>query len=107
MAEIGIQPGGSLRMWRQALGDAPGLVKTSSRADLEVFARINARYLGGFEIIIDGGSHTAAHMAEPSKQASEKKLKPGGVYLRGDITTKISRQSTKSLMGYTTRRERD
>ena len=113
MIEIGIQSGGSMRMWRERFGqnlevlvgvdiqpntkawerfgDEPGSrpgnvhVEIGSQADPAVFDRINAKYPGGFDIVLDDGSHAAAHILA-TFQIAWKLLRPGGVYFIEDIT---------------------
>ena len=113
MIEIGIQSGGSMRMWRECFGanlealvgidvnaatkawerfgDEPGSrpgnvhVEIGSQADPAVFAAIDAKYPGGFDIVLDDGSHVDAHMLA-TFQSAWKMLRPGGVYFIEDIT---------------------
>ena len=113
MIEIGIQSGGSMRMWRECFGanlealvgidvnaatkawerfgDEPGSrpgnvhVEVGSQADPAVFKDIDAKYPGGFDIILDDGSHVNTHMVA-SFRAAWRLLRPGGVYLIEDIT---------------------
>lgn len=113
MLEIGIQSGGSMRMWRACFGDMlealvgvdinpdtsawerfgaePGSkqhnvhVEVGSQADAAVMERINATYPGGFDIILDDGSHVAEHMVATFRHAWSM-LRPGGVFFIEDIT---------------------
>ena len=104
MIEIGIQSGGSMRMWRacfgenlevlvgvdvnantkawERFGDEPGSrpgnvhVEVGSQADPAVFKDIDAKYPGGFDIILDDGSHVNTHMVA-SFRAAWRLLRPG------------------------------
>lgn len=105
MAEIGIQSGGSLQMWRHAFGAklellvgmdtnpdtkaweefGPNIhVEVGSQADPEYLKDIKEKYPQGFDILLDDGSHfphhqfiTFAHMW--------KHIRPGGVFLIEDV----------------------
>ena len=82
MAEIGIQSGGSMMMWRHAFGKKLKLlvgldtnpdtkawedfgpnvkVEIGSQADPNFLAQIKGRYPQGFDIFIDDGSHVPEH----------------------------------------------
>jgi len=113
MIEIGIQSGGSMRMWRHCFGHAlealVGVdlnaetkawerfgkeagsspnnvhVEIGSQADAAVFDQIDAKHPGGFDIVLDDGSHQADHMIATFSH-TWKLLRPGGVYFIEDIT---------------------
>ena len=82
MAEIGIQSGGSMLMWRHAFGEKLQLlvgldtnpntkawedfgpnvkVEIGSQADPNFLAEIKRKYPQGFDIFLDDGSHVPAH----------------------------------------------
>ena len=82
MAEIGIQSGGSMMMWRHAFGAKLQLlvgmdrnpktkawedfgpnvkVEIGSQGDPNFLAELKARYPQGFDIFLDDGSHVPEH----------------------------------------------
>jgi hypothetical protein len=103
LLEIGVLHGGGLQLWRKYLGpdavifgvdvaertrllDTPDLpVRVGSQADPD-FLRSVVREMGGVDVVIDDGSHVAAH-----QKASFATLFPllsnGGVYVVEDTHT--------------------
>ena len=118
MIEIGIQSGGSMRMWRHCFGNALEalvgvdvnsetkawerfgeeagsrpknvFVEIGSQADAAVFDKIDAAHPGGFDIVLDDGSHMAGHMIASFRHAW-KLLRPGGIYFIEDLTKENAR----------------
>ena len=118
MIEIGIQSGGSMRMWRHCFGNALEalvgvdvnsetkawerfgeeagsrpknvFVEIGSQADAAVFDKIDAAHPGGFDIVLDDGSHNADHMIASFRHAW-KLLRPGGIYFIEDLTKENAR----------------
>lgn len=103
MLEIGVGGGGSLEMWRTALGtqatlfgidvnpkcaarvDPPNQVRIGSQDDPAFLARILDE-MGAPDIVLDDGSHVAAHQ-RASFAALWPALKPGGLYIIEDLHT--------------------
>ncbi len=103
LLEIGISHGGSLQMWRSYLGRRativgvdieprvadlvePGIdVHVGSQSDPEFLAELIDRY-GGFDIIIDDGSHWYRDQSV-SLDVLWPALSEGGVYLVEDVHT--------------------
>jgi len=103
LLEIGISHGGSLQMWRSYLGRRativgvdieprvaslaePGIdVHVGSQSDPEFLAQLIDRY-GGFDIIIDDGSHWYRDQSV-SLDVLWPALSEGGVYLVEDVHT--------------------
>jgi hypothetical protein len=101
--EIGVSGGGSLEMWRKYFGadatifgmdidpacaervDAPNQVRIGSQAD-PVFLEAVAAEAGPFDIILDDGSHAAAHQ-RASLEVLWKHVKVGGLYMIEDAHT--------------------
>ncbi|HEV8630429.1 MAG TPA: class I SAM-dependent methyltransferase [Thermoanaerobaculia bacterium] len=108
LLEIGVSTGGSLRMWRDyfprglilgidvvdaalAIPNLPPGVRThrvdqGDRAQLEAFATAVAGERGGFDLIVDDGSHLCAHQILAFKTLFPY-LRPGGIYFVEDVTT--------------------
>ena len=104
LLEIGVQHGGSLRMWKTYLGEHATIVgmdldqacaqhdnpansihvRIGSQADLAFLQSVNAEF-GPFDAIIDDGSHLTSHMISTFGYLFDKGLKPGGPYLVEDI----------------------
>ena len=61
-------------------------VEIGSQDDPQLWARIAREHAGGFDIILDDGSHYASHIVATLKLALPL-LRPGGVYLIEDLTT--------------------
>lgn len=103
MLEIGVLLGGSLELWRKYFGsqavifgvdldpacatraDPPNQVRIGSQADPGFLRRVVAE-MGGLDIIVDDGSHMAAHQ-RASFQALWPLLSPGGLYVIEDMHT--------------------
>lgn len=107
MLEIGVASGGSTAMWRARFGAAlthiVGVdvnsgckahesigsnvhVLIGSSADAETYRQVNASYPGGFDIILDDGSHQTQHIVDMFDLTFATLLRPGGVYMIEDIT---------------------
>ena len=101
LLEIGVQGGGSLRMWEaffpngrivgmdidprcSALASRRVDIVIGSQADPEVCAVVAQRNPKGFDIIIDDGSHVSEHM-QKSFDLYFPILKPGGTYVIEDL----------------------
>lgn len=103
MLEIGVSQGGSLEMWRRYFGseatiigidinpqsadcvDPPNQVRIGSQADSQ-FLKSVVDEMGPPDIILDDGSHIAAHQAA-SFRALFPLLKDGGLYVIEDLHT--------------------
>lgn len=103
MLEIGVMHGGSLELWRKFFGpeatifgidvdpacagraDPPNQVRIGSQADPE-FLRATIREMGGLDIVLDDGSHMAAHQ-RTSFEVLWPLLAPGGLYMIEDMHT--------------------
>ena len=106
MLEIGVQHGGSYRLWKNFFGEdllrwtgidinqkclalnnqlAPekGLVYCGSQAD-PVFLEDVASQRGEFDIIIDDGSHQSEHIIASFKTLA-KHVRDGGLYIIEDV----------------------
>lgn len=101
--EIGVSGGGSLEMWRRYFGedavlfgididpacsqrvDPPNQVRIGSQADPDFLNRVAAE-AGPFDVILDDGSHAAAHQ-RASLKALWPHLKTGGLYMIEDAHT--------------------
>ena len=100
LLEIGIHRGGSLQMWRStsqrpaSVGidlklpdlEIPGAeMHIGNQADPVFLASLVSRY-GGFDIVIDDGSHIASHIAASFNVLFDA-LRPGGWYVIEDLAT--------------------
>ena len=100
LLEIGILNGASLRLWRRFLPrarivgidlelpelDLPGVeMHAGDQSDQAFLASLVSRY-GGFDVVIDDGSHIAAHI-QASFQALFPAVSPGGWYVIEDLHT--------------------
>jgi cephalosporin hydroxylase len=99
MLELGVSYGGSLELWRRYLGEAAtiigvdddprcvdvGNVRIGSQADAGFLRGVVAE-MGGVDIVIDDGSHRAAHQ-RASLGALWPLLSDGGVYVIEDVHT--------------------
>jgi hypothetical protein len=103
LLEIGVFKGGSLELWRQYFGpdavifgvdidpecaarvDAPNQVRIGSQADGAFLARVVSE-MGGVDVVIDDGSHVAAHQ-RASFAALFPLLEEGGLYVIEDMHT--------------------
>lgn len=103
MLEIGVSQGGSLEMWRRYFGpeaiifgidinpasatcvDPPNQVRIGSQADPQ-FLQAVIEEMGPPDIILDDGSHVAAHQTQ-SFRALFPLLTDGGVYVIEDLQT--------------------
>ena len=100
LLEIGILKGGSLRLWRRFLPKArivgidlelprlelPGVeMREGDQSDEEFLASLISRY-GGFDVVIDDGSHVGTHV-NTSFRALFPALRPGGWYVIEDLET--------------------
>jgi len=103
LLELGVDKGGSLRMWRQYFGEQATIfgvdvnpdckrydgeaaqVRIGSQAD-EAFLRSVVSEMGGIDVVIDDGSHVAQHQAA-SFEVLFPILRDGGVYLCEDTHT--------------------
>ncbi len=100
LLEIGINRGGSLQMWRSYFRKArivgidlelPDLeiprveMHIGNQADPVFLASLVSRY-GGFDIVIDDGSHVASHIAAAFSVLFDA-LRPGGWYVIEDLAT--------------------
>lgn len=101
--EIGVSGGGSLEMWRAYLGptavisgidiepacadcvDAPNRVFIGSQDD-PIFLRSVVAEMGGIDVVLDDGSHVAAHQ-RASFDALFPLLAEGGLYIIEDAHT--------------------
>jgi hypothetical protein len=100
LLEIGILKGGSLRLWRRFLPKArivgidlelpdlklPGVeMHEGDQSDDEFLASLISRY-GGFDVVIDDGSHVGRHV-RTSFRLLFPALRPGGWYVIEDLET--------------------
>jgi hypothetical protein len=103
MLEIGVLDGGSLHLWRRYFGpDATlfgididqgcaqfdgkdGKVRIGSQADAAFLKSVIAE-MGGVDVVIDDGSHIAAHQ-RASFDALFPLLSDGGIYICEDLHT--------------------
>lgn len=100
LLEIGILKGGSLRLWRRFLPKAtivgidlsvpnvvlPGVeMHEGDQSDEEFLASLVSRY-GGFDVVIDDGSHIGKHV-RTSFRTLFPALRPGGWYVIEDLET--------------------
>lgn len=104
--EIGIHKGGSIRMWRDLIGPDATLacidirpeacdlargvadkVYCGSQVDDNLLSEI-AIDCGGFDVVIDDGSHANAHMVH-SLQRLFPHVRSGGVYIIEDMFTSL------------------
>ncbi|CKG92187.1 putative O-methyltransferase [Mycolicibacterium smegmatis] len=102
MLEIGVDRGGSLKMWREFLPDTTivGLdinqnsaqfddperdvhVRIGDQTDTSFLSSVDDEF-GPFDVILDDGGHTPNQMIS-SFQFLFPRLKPGGVYLVEDV----------------------
>ncbi len=121
MLEIGVDRGGSLRMWRQYLPDATivglDISPKAARFDApenDVHVRIgdqtDTRFLqavldefGPFDTVLDDGGHTPKQMIT-SFQHLFPRLAPGGVYIVEDVCANywmIYRDQRESFIDFT------
>lgn len=121
MLEIGVDRGGSLRMWRQYMPDATivGLdinpkaaqyddperhihVRIGDQTDIG-FLRDVVDEFGPFDTVLDDGGHTPKQMIG-SFQYLFPRLKPGGVYIVEDICANywtLYRDQPESFIDFT------
>jgi cephalosporin hydroxylase len=110
LAEVGIQSGGSLLMWKAILGDKtrvhgvdidPACAKFADstttitigdQGDLQMWASFFSTTASQLDIFIDDGSHQPHHMGT-SLQVSFPHLKPGGMVSIEDTNGQHSVQS--------------
>jgi hypothetical protein len=100
LLEIGILKGGSLRLWRRFLPKArivgidlelpdlnlPGVeMHAGDQSDVEFLVSLISRY-GGFDVVIDDGSHVGTHV-RTSFHVLFPALRPGGWYVIEDLET--------------------
>ena len=100
LLEIGILDGGSLRLWKRFLPkarivgidlelpdlDLPGVeMHQGDQSDESFLASLASRY-GGFDIVIDDGSHIGAHV-RASFRVLFPALRPDGWYVIEDLQT--------------------
>src|SRR5262245_57553982 len=100
LLEIGILDGGSLRLWRRFLPKAkvvgidlklphlhlPGVeMHQGDQSDEEFLSGLISRY-GGFDVVIDDGSHVGTHV-RTSFRVLFPALRPGGWYVIEDLET--------------------
>lgn len=101
--EIGVAQGGSLRLWREYLGEravvygidvAPecaqfdgmsGQVRIGSQADPE-FLLATVQEMGGIDVVLDDGSHRMEHIRK-SLNVLFPLLNEGGLYIIEDLHT--------------------
>ena len=106
MLEIGVQHGGSYRLWKNYFGEdllrwtgidinqkclalnndlsaEKGLVCCGSQADPEFLEDVASRR-GEFDVVIDDGSHQSEHIVSSFKSLA-KHVKDGGLYIIEDI----------------------
>lgn len=117
MLEIGIQSGGSCKMWLNRFGTRlellvgvdinPGTkawesfgpnikVEIGSQDDPKLWQRLRSTY-GGFDIIIDDGAHTSEHMIASFRQGFGL-VKSGGVYLIEDAASPENIAALRSIL---------
>lgn len=88
-ALVGVDVNPATMAWEQ-FGNETGSrhgnvhVEIGSQANPAVMHRINIKYPGGFDIILDDGSHISKHMTATFRYAWHL-LRPGGVYFIEDI----------------------
>lgn len=110
LAEVGIQSGGSLLMWKAVLGDkcrihgvdidpacakfadSTTTVTIGDQGNLEMWAKFFTSTVSQLDAFIDDGSHQPHHMGT-SLQVSFPYLKPGGMVSIEDTNTQTSVQS--------------
>ena len=118
MLEIGIQSGGSCKMWLTQFGKhleqlvgvdinpatrawmafSPKLhVEIASQDDPNLWKTLRDKY-ASFDIILDDGSHETAHMVASFLRGFNL-IRPGGVYLIEDITQENAAAVHRILMG--------
>lgn len=103
MLEIGVSKGGSLALWRKALGERATIfgididpkcaefdgksasVRIGSQANAE-FLKDVVREMGGVDIVLDDGSHVASHQ-RVSFETLFPLLSEGGLYIIEDVHT--------------------
>jgi demethylmacrocin O-methyltransferase len=103
LLEIGVLKGGSMRLWRRYLPKArivgidlqlpnrqlPGVeLHRGDQSDEEFLASLVSRY-GGFDVVIDDGSHIGRHI-QASFRALFPAVRPGGWYVIEDLQTSYS-----------------
>jgi cephalosporin hydroxylase len=121
MLEIGVDRGGSLRMWRNYMPDATivGLdinskagqydapdndvhVRIGDQTDTKFLGRVLEEF-GPFDTVLDDGGHTPKQMIE-SFQYLFPRLDPGGVYIVEDVCANywtIYRDQRESFIDFT------
>lgn len=102
--EIGVDRGGSLRLWKSYFGEGSSVVgvdinpqcarfdnpainvhvRIGSQADPIFLRRIVAEF-GRFDIIIDDGSHMVSHQIASFNALFDTGLCPGGIYMVEDL----------------------
>ena len=99
--EIGVQSGGSLRMWESVTTPASRIVGidinpecmqfTSSKSSVVIGSQVDPEFLksvvekhGPFDIIVDDGSHWPEHQRLSLEYLSNG-IAPGGVYIIEDV----------------------
>lgn len=103
MLEIGVSKGGSLALWRKALGDGAtifgididpkcaefdgkfGKVRIGSQADASFLKHV-VEEMGGVDLVLDDGSHVASHQ-RASFEVLFPLLSEGGLYIVEDTHT--------------------
>ena len=103
MLEIGIFKGGSLNLWRQMLGEKAIIYGIDINPDCEAYNGLSAQVrigsqddpwflnnvvkeMGGLDIVLDDGSHIAAHQ-RASFEVLFPLLTEGGLYVIEDLHT--------------------
>lgn len=105
MAEIGVQSGGSLLMWRHAFGKKLQLmlgldidnntkaweklgsnikIEIGNQGDAEFLRSVKTKYPGGFDILLDDGSHLPEHQFTTFVHLWSA-IRPGGVLMIEDV----------------------
>jgi len=102
LLEIGVQKGGSLKMWADYLVDADAIhgvdIKERCKAGPEAYDKrikvfvgdqsdeVFLEGLGNYDVIIDDGSHVNLHQRETLKTLWSH-VNPGGLYVVEDLHT--------------------
>jgi hypothetical protein len=116
--EIGVQGGGSIKMWADYFPNARivGIdidprcaqfatkrvqIITGSQDNPEIAKYLAGEYAGGFDVIIDDGSHVSEHQIK-SLELFFPLVRPGGAYVVEDLhcsySPKFRGNSDKSIM---------
>lgn len=66
-------------------------IEIGSQSDPVFLQHLRIKYPGGFDVILDDGSHLAEDMIQTFTYAFENILNPGGVYVVEDITQENAR----------------